>query len=60
MVGKSNFLESYALVNSACLFIGNDSVFSHVAASKKKPSIQLMNGANSKNRWGIGYFGSHG
>ena len=59
MVGKTNFLESYSLVNSAYLFIGNDSVFSHVAASKNIPSIQIMNGANSKDRWGIEYFGSH-
>lgn len=49
--GFFNLRESYFFISKAFLFIGNDSVFVHFAASLNIPTIDIFNSANNKNRW---------
>lgn len=49
--GKLNLVENYALISRSSLFIGNDSVFGHLAGSLVIPTIVLMNRAINRQRW---------
>ena len=46
LIGKLSLLETYALIQHAGLFVGNDSVLAHFAGSLGLPTIQLVNYAS--------------
>lgn len=46
LIGELSLLETYALIQHAGLFIGNDSVLAHFAGSVGLPTIQLTNYAS--------------
>lgn len=51
VIGKTNFLETAALIKQCNLFIGNDSAPVHIAAAVGTPTIVIFSAANKSRRW---------
>jgi len=52
LTGKLSIRETYYFISKTKIFIGNDSVLAHFAGALNIPTIELMNNAVDKNRWG--------
>ncbi len=51
VIGETSFSETAALIKQCNLFIGNDSVPVHIAASIGTPTIVIFSAANDDIRW---------